>query len=162
MVYQKILVALDRSIQAETIFEKGLVLAQQFSAQMMLFHRLALEESSLFTYVGPYGHTLTNFSQAVQEQMTQETEQTRQWLTSYCDRAQEVGVSCEWEWKMGDTGRWICNLAKSWGADLIIVGRRGRHGVTEVLLGSVSNYVVHRAGCSVLVVQETPLLSDRT
>jgi len=159
MVYQKILVALDRSIQAEIVFEKGLALAQQFSAQMMLFHRLALEESGLFTYVGPYGNTLSNFSQAVQQQMAEETEQTRQWLTSYCDRAKEVGVSCEWEWKMGDTGRWICDLAKTWGADLIVVGRRGRHGVTEVLLGSVSNYVVHRASCSVFIVQENSLPS---
>ncbi|HBQ99804.1 MULTISPECIES: universal stress protein [unclassified Roseofilum] len=162
MVYQKILVALDRSLQAETVFEKGLALAQQFSSQMMLFHRLGLEESSLFTYVGPYGHTLTNFSQAVQEQMAEETEQTRQWLSCYCDRAQEAGVSCEWEWKMGDTGRWICDLAKSWGADLIVVGRRGRHEVAEVLLGSVSNYVVHRASCSVFIVQDKPLLSEPT
>jgi len=160
MVYHKILVALDRSLQAETVFEKGLGLAQHFSAQMMIFHRLTLEESHLFTYVGPYGHTLTNFSQAVQDQMAEETEQTRKWLNYYCHRAQETGVSCDWEWKMGDTGRWICNLAKTWRADLIVVGRRGRHEVAEALLGSVSNYVLHRAYCSVLVVQEQSLRSE--
>ncbi|RMG10302.1 MAG: universal stress protein, partial [Cyanobacteria bacterium J055] len=36
---------------------------------------------------------------------------------------------------------------------LIIVGRRGRQGIEEAVLGSVSNYVVHHAPCSVLAIQ---------
>jgi nucleotide-binding universal stress UspA family protein len=39
------------------------------------------------------------------------------------------------------------------GADLLVVGSRGLHGVKA--LGSVSERVAHRAGCSVLVVRET-------
>jgi nucleotide-binding universal stress UspA family protein len=38
------------------------------------------------------------------------------------------------------------------GADLLVVGSRGLHGVGA--LGSVSERVAHRAGCSVLVVRE--------
>jgi nucleotide-binding universal stress UspA family protein len=38
------------------------------------------------------------------------------------------------------------------GADLLVVGSRGLHGVAA--LGSVSERVAHRAGCSVLVVRE--------
>jgi phage terminase large subunit GpA-like protein len=33
-----------------------------------------------------------------------------------------------------------------------MVGHRGRTGLSEFLLGSVSNYVMHHAPCSVLVV----------
>lgn len=33
------------------------------------------------------------------------------------------------------------------------MGRRGHKGLSEILLGSVSNYVVHHAPCSVLVLQ---------
>ncbi|MEO0350033.1 MAG: universal stress protein, partial [Cyanobacteria bacterium P01_A01_bin.15] len=40
-----------------------------------------------------------------------------------------------------------------WNADLIMMGRRGRSGFSELLLGSVSNYVMHHAPCSVLTVQ---------
>ncbi|HIK43734.1 MAG TPA: universal stress protein, partial [Leptolyngbyaceae cyanobacterium M65_K2018_010] len=38
------------------------------------------------------------------------------------------------------------------GADLIVVGRRERGRIKAALLGSVSNYVVHHAPCSVLIV----------
>ena len=46
----------------------------------------------------------------------------------------------------------ICELAKFWNADLIIMGRRGRSGLAEVFLGSESNYVLHHAPCSVQIV----------
>ncbi len=39
------------------------------------------------------------------------------------------------------------------GADLIVVGRRGRSGLSELILGSASNYVLHHAPCSVLTLQ---------
>ncbi|MGP1384853.1 MAG: universal stress protein [Thainema sp.] len=45
-------------------------------------------------------------------------------------------------------------LAKNWGADLIMMGSHGRKGLNEMLLGSASNYVVHHATCSVMVVHE--------
>ena len=38
-------------------------------------------------------------------------------------------------------------------ADLLVVGTRGRGGLTEMLLGSVSEHCVHQAGCAVVVVR---------
>ncbi|NJN32588.1 MAG: universal stress protein [Synechococcales cyanobacterium RM1_1_8] len=53
----------------------------------------------------------------------------------------------------GRAGHLICHQAKTWEAELILLGRRGRSGLKELMLGSVSSYVMHRANCSVLVIQ---------
>ena len=42
-------------------------------------------------------------------------------------------------------------LAASIGADLIVVGSHGRRGLSRLLLGSVAEHVVRRAGCPVLI-----------
>lgn len=49
----------------------------------------------------------------------------------------------------------ICEFAKKWGADLIVVGSRGSRGLARLLLGSVSQGVVRGAPCSVEVFRPT-------
>lgn len=44
-------------------------------------------------------------------------------------------------------------LEAATGADLLVVGSRGHGGFTGLLLGSVSNQVVHHASCPVLIIR---------
>lgn len=53
----------------------------------------------------------------------------------------------------GGAARVIVESARQWNADLIIVGSHGYGVWSRVLLGSVSNAVVHNAPCSVLIVR---------
>ena len=53
--------------------------------------------------------------------------------------------------RLGDPVTTVCEVGNS--HDLIVVSSHGRKGLDRFLLGSVSHGIVHRAGCSVLVVR---------
>ena len=55
------------------------------------------------------------------------------------------------EVRLGDPVTTVCEVGNS--HDLIVVGSHGRKGLDRFLMGSVSHGIVHRAGCSVLVVR---------
>ncbi|NJO19491.1 MAG: universal stress protein [Spirulinaceae cyanobacterium RM2_2_10] len=109
---KRILAALDASGQGEAIFETALQLAQQQQAKLLLFHCLPLDNQDLSagSYSDIYGQNLVNFSRALQAQLEQQLEATRQWLTAYGDRAQQAGVTTDWDWKVGDPGRAFMNV----------------------------------------------------
>jgi nucleotide-binding universal stress UspA family protein len=54
---------------------------------------------------------------------------------------------------VGDPGPALCAFAAEASARVLVVGSRGRSGITRALLGSVSDFVVRNAPCPVLVVR---------
>lgn len=56
---------------------------------------------------------------------------------------------------LGHPGESIIEEAKSWGADLVVLGSHGRRGFQRLLLGSVSQAVASHAPCSVEIVRKT-------
>ena len=51
----------------------------------------------------------------------------------------------------GDPATTVCEVGQSY--DLIVVSSHGRKGLNRFMLGSVSDGIVHRAGCSVLLIR---------
>ncbi|CAD5983008.1 Universal stress protein Sll1388 [Planktothrix tepida] len=153
MNYQRILVAIDQSVQSKMVFETALELARKSSGQLMIFHRLSLDEPESYTYTSVQVEKIVHHYKFVQEKLEQDLEKVRLWLTGLENRAIEAGIQAEWDWKEGNAGRLICQVAKNWNADIIVMGRRGKSAVMETLLGSVSYHVVHHAPCAVLIVQ---------
>jgi nucleotide-binding universal stress UspA family protein len=73
------------------------------------------------------------------------------WAENLC---QQAGVSCTSCSEYGDPKHVICDVARQEQCDLIVVGSHG-YGVFErMLMGSVSDYVVHHAHCAVMVVRD--------
>ncbi len=144
---QQILVAIDGSAISRQAFDQALTLAQTLGAKLHLLHVLSVEDKgspSIFALRDP------NF----ERQWEAFAQPSLNMLRSHEAIAQAVGVETEIHQKLGSNpGRVICDLARELQFDLIVVGRRGLTGLSEMLMGSVSNYVIHYAPCSALIVQ---------
>jgi nucleotide-binding universal stress UspA family protein len=159
--FQKIIVAVDRQSATVRLIEKAMQLAQANGSSLMLFHSI-LEEipgiaeiSSFAGMGGGYNWTHTEEMLQIKEQNLQELiQEIEAWLGDLCQRAKARGIPAQFSYHIGNPGQQICKQAKEWGADIIVIGRRGLTGLSEIFLGSVSNYVVHHAHCSVLIIQE--------
>ncbi|TVP63281.1 MAG: universal stress protein [Leptolyngbya sp. LCM1.Bin17] len=156
-MFKKILVALDNSDLRPVVLEQAIALAKATEARLMMVHVLsAYEEGSpgvpIRSYQAYYP-ILDDATWKVYQQRWEEfADRGMQQLKRDAEVARQAGVTAEFSQLTGEPGPVLCGLAKTWETDLIMVGSHGRRGLSELLLGSVSNYVMHRAECSVLVV----------
>ncbi|PZD70933.1 Putative universal stress protein [Acaryochloris thomasi RCC1774] len=163
-MFNKILVALDYSASCEQVFEQGLTLAKMMHAQLMLVHVVTpLEETypistlmpsllddpvtSRFEIANAYIRELEAFEMKGLEM-----------LKSHANIATEQGLQAGVQQPSGYPARSLCDVARTWNADVIVMGRRSQNVLRKALLGSISNYVTHHAPCSVLIVhnQDSP------
>ncbi|MGL5081394.1 MAG: universal stress protein [Microcoleaceae cyanobacterium] len=160
-MFKKILVALDLSSISQEVFKQALSIAKAMDARLMLLHILSGEEQGVPSLEGMasvgyyYGSLRLETLKYYQERWQTYIDYSLEQLKSFVEAASEVGVIAEFTQTPGRPSRAICDQAQNWNADLILVGRRGYSGLSELLLGSVSSYVTHHAACSVLVVQLT-------
>jgi nucleotide-binding universal stress UspA family protein len=56
--------------------------------------------------------------------------------------------------RVGDVTEEICALAEEVGADVIVVGTLGRHGLSRILHGSTAARLIRHAPCSVFTVHQ--------
>jgi nucleotide-binding universal stress UspA family protein len=145
---------------AEDIFEKALAIAKSDQAELLLLHVISSEEDNsplaippnIFDVYPAAGNELT--IETWQEQWENYIQEGLKLLNKYYQKAIALDVKAEHFQVQGSSARTICQFARDQQVDLIVIGRRGRAGLSEMLLGSVSNYVLHHAYCSVLIVQK--------
>lgn len=163
MSYTRILVALNHDQTEPEVFEQALDLAtKKEGASLMIFHCLraanviGLTTSATDPLLGTAFPSLAEveLQQPILQQqiVQQQTEQSYQWLETYRHQAIAQGVPTEISCQVGSRSSSICDLARDWRADLIVVGRGDLNGWKVLFSGSVSTDVVHQAPCSVLVV----------
>jgi nucleotide-binding universal stress UspA family protein len=157
-MFERVLVALDHSAASSAIFQEALSLAKAIDAQLMLLHVLSPFDEAFPNPVFPGADSTypTIHTEAIQHYLQEWETYEREgldMLRTYATQASSVGVAVDFTQQTGNPSRVICQIARNWPADLILLGRRGYTGLSELLLGSVSNYIVHHAPCSVLTIQ---------
>jgi nucleotide-binding universal stress UspA family protein len=158
---KKIIAALDTSVMSKHVFDSALALAKMTDANLTLLYVFAEEDEGLAypkletleQYPGVTGEAFKCYTGHLNlEHLNAVDNPGLHLLQSRTHQATATGVDVEFFQCFGKPGPTICQFAQSLGADLIVIGHRGRSGLTELLLGSVSNYVVHHALCSVHIV----------
>lgn len=153
----KLLVAIDESASSNWAFETALELAGALNAELILVHALDIFASS--SPVSPF--TLVDGSSSELDEKAQKNYELK--ITEYASRydallkekqaeAQAAGVTTQSIQPYGRPGPTICRAASDHNVDLIVVGNRDRSTLKELVPGSVSNYVVHHAPCSVTII----------
>jgi nucleotide-binding universal stress UspA family protein len=156
---QKILLAIGDPPNSAPVLESGLILAEKLGAEILILHVLdPLVPGGLSTVESPLiGGVLPMIDDRVIQQFIEarnEYERTGiERLQTYAAQARSRGITADTLQNYGDSGPLICEAAKNWAADAILMGRNQKSMLSEVFVGSTSNYVVHHAPCDVIVIQ---------
>ena len=141
MSFQKILIAVDDSQFAAEAANVGIELAKSLDAAVGFVN--VFDPSVGVTWGFPADRIAEMSEQA-----------GRRLVTSFRNRTATRSKSREWV-EAGTPASKIIEVAKEWPADLVVMGSHGRGKIEGLLLGSVSQAVLHHAPCPVLVVPQT-------
>ena len=139
-MYKHILFATDYSNQACSIESRVTEQAKQNNAQLSVIHTVEYYPSVQF----PTDYTYSIDLESKLQENAQEEMQACAKRLSVSDNNTHIAL--------GAAKRAIVEFADEIGADLIIMGSHGRHGL-GLLLGSTANGVLHAANCDVLAVR---------
>ena len=144
MTYQHVLFAADFSEDALQVGQRAKDIARQSGAKLSLIH--VVEDVNIG--LGGGYELLPVLSELPDRVLLQEAQAALGAL------AEKIGLDGAEQWVVSalSTKEGILGAAKEHGADLIVVGSHGRHGLAR-LLGSTANAVLHGAPCDVLAVR---------
>lgn len=164
---RKIVVGLDSSALGLKALESAISFAQSCGAELKLIHVLIDSDPGAPRFSGYFGGPLypsinTTVIETYQTAWNQFVDHSQTLLDQQISDIRESGIEASGSLLYGSPGARLCETAQTWDADLVIVGSRGLSGISEMLIGSVSNYVLHHAPCSVLVIHaDKPSDSDQ-
>lgn len=149
-MYQRILVPVDGSLTSDRGLDEAIALAQLTGARLKLVH--VVDELSYMT-------GLEGFAGYTADLVSRLHEGGEAILAAGRERAQAAGLQAEVAMLDTMAGP-VCDLvvgeARTWPADLIVLGTHGRRGVKRLLLGSDAERIVRSAPVPVLLVHGDP------
>ncbi len=140
--YRHILAAVDFGSGGEQVVARAAALARALGARLSLVHVVEFLQFDLASELV--------LPQDVQLEAQMVEAAKRRLATMAADT--DVGAPVSQWVELGATKQEIMRIAETLGADLIVIGSHGRHGISR-LLGSTANAVLHGADRDVLAVR---------
>jgi nucleotide-binding universal stress UspA family protein len=142
MKIRKILAPTDMSELSSVGVRYALEMARELSAEVMVYYIVPMSEDWFAGYEkhGPVRNLLANEEATLDKFLVEK----------FADDTKLVEIRQKVEFGAPHTS--IVEMAEREGADLIVMSTHGRTGLSHILLGSVTEKVVARAPCPVLVI----------
>ena len=140
--FTRILCPIDFSESSLRSLDHAAALADWYKAQLTVLHVVPTFEP--IQVRGDLGEPIQVVNPVAREQVLDELHRAVQRTTASATPTLTAAA--------GDTTKTITDQALSIGADLIVMGTHGRRGFKRLLLGSVTETVLHEAPCPVLTV----------
>ena|SRR5215469_9413076 len=140
MQFGKILIAIDDSAFSLRAAEVGFTLAGKLGAEVALVFVVNRSKQVVNADIGITAAESRNI-------LLQEADKTiDQFVRMYGDSGKVYRFTPD-----GLPEKEIVNMAREWGADLIVLGTHARSGLQRILTGSVAEYVIRHARVPVMV-----------
>lgn len=138
---QKILVPIDFSNGIEQIIQKSMQMAKAFSGSIYLVHvEQPIKDSSGRDHGDPVA------------EMTHDYPDETAKLNTLAGRIRDDGIETHAIFIKGVPSLSILEVAEKISAELIIIGTHGHGIITGLLLGGVSQAIIKKSACPVLLV----------
>lgn len=149
MSYHNIIVAVDNDESNELVCERAVVLARGLGAQLNLI--FVMEPLPPLASAGAIGGAPFPI-EVGDEEYQASLNNARETLADLAAQHSDV-VNCHKVIEAVGTRDAIHEEASQSGADLIVAGSHGRHGLSLLFHGSTTNQLLHDAPCDVLAVR---------
>jgi universal stress protein A len=138
--YRHILLGVDLGAESQQVVARAVALRDAFGSAISVIHVI---EPLSFAYGGDIPMDFSGIQEEIHKQ-------ARTHLNALCDPLNIPEANRHLV--VGRPETEIHHVAEEIGADLVVVGSHGRHGLS-LLMGSTANGVLHGAKCDVLAVR---------
>lgn len=138
-----ILVCIDFSDANEKVISHSEKLAKAVSSKLWILHVAEPEPDFVGYDVGP---------QYIRDSLAERFHQEHRMTQEIAEQMREEGLEATALLIQGPTAEVILETAEKVEADIIVIGSHGKGAVYQMLVGSVSEAVIHEAECPILVV----------
>jgi len=149
----KLLVGVDLSESTETLVQQAEKLATAVSAKVWLLH-VAKPDSADFYIAGyePYTSGLEEDPQSLRDSLAKRFREEHRRIQEIADRLRKAGLDATALLVQGATVETILKEASKLEVNMIVVGSHGQGALYQFLVGSVSEGVLRKSTCPVVVV----------
>jgi nucleotide-binding universal stress UspA family protein len=146
----RIIVPIDGSKNSMKAADYAVKMAEKYGSQVSVVHVVNIDQ-----YLQALGLYRVSYPDPIKKKIEEAQAEAQKWFTEITRNAEQRKVRIKTDVIDSPISvvAAIVNYADREKADLIVIGTRGRSGISKMLLGSMASGVVTYAPCPVLVVK---------